>query len=89
MMQGPGGAGLKGPTTALQGGTITVEVVTSDAFVQVSAGAPGDALHFRVPTDRTVVIPVPAVPPGTILQISVGRGLRRRAILVEVVALAP
>jgi hypothetical protein len=73
----------------VQGGTIDIEVGPNDSSVQVSAAGQADTSSFPVPPGKQVSIPVPAVPPGTVLAISVGKGLTRRVIYVEVVATSP
>ncbi len=82
-----GGSGLRCSSVVMQGGTIDVEVGASDTTVQVTDGSLGGTSTHSVPPDRKVSIPVPAVPGGTILAVSVGRGLRATVILVEVIAL--
>ncbi|HEX5050331.1 MAG TPA: hypothetical protein VFZ65_01035 [Planctomycetota bacterium] len=79
------GGGLRGPSTVTQGGTMEIEVGTNDPTVEVSTGGPETSSH-SVPPGRKVTIPVPPVPGGTILFVTVGRGLRIRVILVEVIA---
>lgn len=83
------GKGVIGSSTVPQGGTITVEVLTGDAAVSVSTGGIGDTQTFPVSSDRTVTIPVPTLPGGTLVTISVGSGLKKQYLLVEVVAPGP
>ena len=78
--------GIRGPSTVTQGGTIEVDVGTNDGSVEVSSGGPGTTTSHPVPPGKKVSIPVPPVPGGTILFVSVGRGLRARILLVEVIA---
>ncbi|MFK7742306.1 MAG: hypothetical protein AB8H80_18475 [Planctomycetota bacterium] len=84
--QPPEGQGIRTGSAVLQGGTMRVEVGTNDTVVSVSAGATGDTVYHSVPPGKVVDIPVPPVAPGTILQITVGTGKRRRFILVEVIS---
>jgi hypothetical protein len=77
--------GLRGSATAASGGTITVQVGTSDSTVEVSAAGSANVQSHDVGPDRTATFPVPRVPPGTILFVTVGRGLRIRVIAIEVV----
>lgn len=79
-----GQPGIRGPATATPGGTIEVQVAGSDGHVDVSTGGP-DVTRYKTDANGKVTVPVPPVPAGTVLYISVGRGLRRAAILVEVV----
>lgn len=83
------GEGIRATTPVFQGGTIDVDVGTNDSTVEVSAGAGTETKTHNVPPGKRASIPVPDVPGGTILWISVGKGLRRRTILVEVIAPPP
>jgi hypothetical protein len=83
-MSTQGGQGLQCDSVVQQGGTLNVEVGPNDSEVEVSAGDDG-SLH-PVTAGKTTPIPVPPVPPGTILSIRVGKGLRARVIYVEVIA---
>ena len=76
--------GIRGPSTATQGGTFEVDVASGDASVEVSTGSPGSTTSHPVPPGTKVTIPVPPVPPGTILRVKAGRGSRASIILVEV-----
>ena len=79
------GQSLQAPETVLQGGTIDVQVGPNDSAVQVSSG-PGSTTTHDVPGTKAVTIPVPPVAGGTMLVVTVGKGLRRRVVLVEVIA---
>lgn len=76
---------LRGPSTVSSGGSIQVEVASGDKSVYVGQGGQGDRTQVPVPPDRKVTIPVPPVPPGTVIVISVGTGLNSQVLLVEVV----
>jgi hypothetical protein len=81
------GEGIRGPTTVSQGGTVTVEVGPNDTTVDVSAFGSGTTSTYPVDPGKQANIPVPPnTPPGTILHITVGAGLRMRIIEVLVVA---
>lgn len=82
MKQG-GGPGLRGPSTVPQGGTISVEVATNDTTVEVSSAGSATTSHGVNP-DKTARIPVPPVPPSTLLFVSVGTGVGAQVIVVEV-----
>ena len=84
-----GGEEIRAPATVVQGGTIQVQVGPSATSVQMSVGGANDTQSFKVPPSKTLSIPVPNVPPGTLVKLSVGRGLRRRLVFVEVIALSP
>ena len=79
-------AQLRGPATASVGGTITIEVGTNDGTVQVCPRNSNRTASHHVPGNKRVVVPVPNVPPGTLLVVSVGSGDRAYCILIEVVA---
>ena len=85
LVLGAARAQVRAPGTAMAGGTITVEVGSNDATVEVAAAGSADVASHDVGPDRTVTVPVPSVPSGTILFVSVGRGLRARIVLVEVI----
>lgn len=88
-MRPQGGEGIRAPTPVVQGGTIEVDVGPNDSTVEVSAGSSSETTSHPVNPGKKAEIPVPSVPGGTILWISVGKGLRRRTILVEVIAPTP
>jgi hypothetical protein len=73
---------------AVPGGVITVKVGPNDTFVEVGpAGAP--ATKVPVTPDKENSVPVPSVPPGTIVFVSIGQGLRRRIFAIEIIAPGP
>lgn len=76
--------GLRAPPAVLAGGTIPVEVGSEDTFVEMDAGTPIVVRH-PVKPGRVTHIPVPNVPPGTVLLITVGSGMNIRSVLVEVI----
>jgi hypothetical protein len=76
--QGGGGLRVMGP--ALQGGTIRVD------SVEISAGSSAETIRHEVAPGKVNELPVPPVPGGTILWISIGKGLNRKVVLVEVLA---
>lgn len=85
MRQQQGVAGLRGPAVALPGTSVEIEV--GPGFASVDVGPAGGATtRYSVPDGRVVSVPVPPVPPGTVLIVSAGKGLRRRVIFIEVVA---
>ena len=79
-----GHPGIRGPSTAHSGGTVEVQVGYNDPSVEVSLGG-SETTSYPVGPDKKATIPVPPVPPGTVLYVSVGTGLRRRVLLIEVV----
>lgn len=88
MMQGRDG--IKGPNVATEGGTITVTAPAGVDTIEVSVpGQPGKK-SFPVGRDRTTTVPVPPVPPGTILVITAGPlDPRVNLLLVEVIGANP
>ncbi|MGE3171811.1 MAG: hypothetical protein AB7O97_04245 [Planctomycetota bacterium] len=75
---------MRGPSIVQTGGTVVVEVGPNDTEVTVSSGGPDSTTH-PVQGGKSVSFPVPPVPPGTVLIVSVGSGVRARSILIEVV----
>lgn len=80
------GGGVRADGVAAAGGTIAVDVGTNDDTVEVGPAGQQHRESHPVPPGRRVMVPVPPVPPGTILVVAVGRGLRRHVVFVEVVA---
>lgn len=83
------GEGLRTTTTAVAGGQITVNVGPNDTSIEISVAGSERVDSVPVPPNKDAVVTVPAVPPGTFVLITVGKGLRTRVIVVEVIALAP
>ena len=79
--------GLRTTTTAFPGGTITVNVGPNDPSVEISNDSTGEVTTIPVERGKDTQVPIPNVPGGTVLFIRVGRGLRARIIIVEVVEL--
>jgi hypothetical protein len=63
-----------------------VDVGPNDRSVQISSPSGGGTTSVPVAPNKTAEIPVPDVPPGTVLHITVGKGNRMRIIVVVVVA---
>ena len=83
------GEGIRADGPVSPGGTIEVDVGPNDSTVQVSDGTAQGTKSFRVTPGKRSSIPVPLVPPGSQLSVTVGKGLRRRTVLVEVIAPSP
>lgn len=79
-----GQPGLRGPSVGTAGGTVDIEVGANDGAVDVSLGGTRTGSYPVDPSGKAT-IPLPSVPPGTLVFVSVGRGARRRVILIEVV----
>ena len=84
-----GGEGIRTSGTAVQGGTFNVDVGPNDTSVEVSIGGTGESSSHDVSSGKSASIPVPPVPGGTLLFITVGKGLRARIIVIEVIAPTP
>ena len=63
-----------------------VEVGPNDTVINVVVVGGAPCGSYLVPPGKKAQIPVPPVPPGTQLYVSVGKGLRARILLVEVIA---
>jgi hypothetical protein len=82
------GEGIRVPAVVAPGGTMIVNVGPNDATVEVSVAGSNQTTSHTVPANKDVAIPVPPVPGGTVLFVTVGKGLRARTIEVLVVSLA-
>src|SRR5687767_13388176 len=65
-----GGSGLRAPATATAGGTIVVEGASSESTIEVTDPVTGATQSFPVDPSKRTSIPIPAVPPGSILVVS-------------------
>ena len=83
------GGGVRGPTFAPAGGAVSVDVGPNDSSVEVSVAGSGNSTSHDVEPNKEASVTIPNVPPGTIIYITVGKGLRLRIIQVEVIALSP
>lgn len=81
-----GEQGIRGPQTATPGGSITINVGTNDASVDIMDGNSGEITTHPVTPGKDTTIQVPNVPGGTILQIIAGKGARIRVLEVEVIS---
>jgi len=87
MIQGPG-EGIQAIVPVVQGGAVEVDVGPNDSTVEISVAGSDETTSVPVSPGKRASIPVPDVPSGTLLFITVGRGNRTRVIWVEVIALA-
>lgn len=83
------GEGIRVSTTAVAGGSIIVNVGPTDDTVEVGLAGTNQSKSYDVPGNKDVNLPVPSVPEGSTLVVVVGKGLRRRRILVTIVAPTP
>jgi hypothetical protein len=84
-VQGPGG--ISAPGAAPQGGSVQVKVETGDPSVTVKSSA--GSTTQPVPPGGGVTVPVPNVPPTSVVAVVVGKGNRRVVHLIEVIAPGP
>jgi hypothetical protein len=84
-----GGGGLRGPITAPSGGTITVDVGSNDATIEVTDASTGATTSHPVAPGKTTAIPVPALPAGSVILVSVGKGPNTEVIAIEIVERRP
>ncbi|MCB9876979.1 MAG: hypothetical protein H6835_05180 [Planctomycetes bacterium] len=83
---GQGGEGLRCSGTATPGGTLNVEVASNDDSVAVTNPLTGETTHHGVGPSKVASVPIPPLPPGSVLHITVGWGARTRTVTVEIVA---
>ena len=79
------GGALRGPSTAPAGGTITVQVASNDPSIEVLVVGTGQCQSVPVGPGKTTSVPVPNVPPGSVLLLMVGKPGRRSYLVVEIV----
>lgn len=80
------GQGIRGPAVAVSGGSIDVDVASNDSTVEVGVSGQAATTSHDVPPHRRVSIPVPSLPAGSVLWVTVGTGLRRQVLRIEVIA---
>ncbi|MFT6082272.1 MAG: hypothetical protein ACJAQZ_004351 [Planctomycetota bacterium] len=83
------GEGIRVTSTAVSGGSITVNVGTADDQVEVGVVGSNDSTSYNVSANKDTPIPVPALPPGSTIVVRVGKGERRRRFLITIVAPPP
>lgn len=81
--------GLQSSGVATPGGSIVVEVASNDRQIDVLNAATGEVTRHDVPPGKSVTVPIPPVPPGTVLILRAGRGRRASWLVIEVVAPSP
>ena len=87
--QGQGGDGVRTTMTATPGGSVTINVGPNEPSVNVENPVTGASTSLPVSPGKDTPIPIPNVPGGTVIHIRIGKGLRSRIILVEVIAPGP
>ena len=83
------GEGIRVSTTAVSGGSIVVNVGPTDDTVEVGLAGTNQSTSHHVPGNKDVSIPVPPGTAGATLVVVVGKGSRKRRILVTIVAPSP
>lgn len=83
-----GGQAIRGPSTASAGGTIEVEVGSSSKSIDVNLGGPNETQTLPVPTNGKVTFPIPPGA-GPWLTVSIGVGLDRKYIRIEIISPSP
>jgi hypothetical protein len=66
-----------------------ITVGPNDTSVEIGAVGHGKAVSHTVIPGKTNTLPVPPLPPGTVLSVRAGKGLRMRVVYVEIIALDP
>jgi hypothetical protein len=84
-----GGEGIRVTGPATPGGSITVQTGAAAGSIEIGVLGTNESTRHDVSSTKNTTIPVPSVPPGTVLVIRVGRGNRRRRILITVVSPSP
>lgn len=84
-----GGEGLRVTGSAPAGGSVTVNIGPNDSSIQITVGGSGKSEDKPVDPNKDVDVPVPNVPPGTVIIITVGSGLRARTLEITVIAPSP
>lgn len=87
--QAPSGGGLRGPTHAAAGSTVTIDAGTNDGDITVVDPTTGASVHVPAAPGKGTEIPMPNAPGGTIVIVRVGRGLRCSYLLIEIVEAGP
>jgi hypothetical protein len=78
--------GVRVTGVATPGGSVQVDVGGAATEVSVGVAGSGQATRHDVPPGKSVTVPIPTVPPGTVLVVWIGRRMQLHRVLVEVVA---
>lgn len=82
-----GGQAIRGPSTAVEGGTIEIEVGSNIKDVEINLGGPNDTYSVHVSGSKATI----PIPPGAgpWITVSVGNGLNRKFIRIEIISTNP
>lgn len=83
------GEGIRGPSSATPGSSITVNVGPNDSSVSVSDPVSQTTVSYDVEPGKDTTIQIPNVPGGTLIQVWAGKGINRKLITIEVVSPSP
>ena len=81
------GQSIRGPSTAVAGGTIEIEIGMA-GDVSINLGGPNGSQTIPVPAAGKVTIPVPPGA-GPYMTVSVGKGWDRKFLIIEIVSPSP
>ncbi|MBM4060665.1 MAG: hypothetical protein FJ265_06170 [Planctomycetes bacterium] len=84
-----GGEGIRTVTVASPGGSVMVNVGPNESSVTIANATTGASVTIPVAPGKDTQIPIPNVPGGTVLTISIGVGTTARIIVVQVIAPSP
>ena len=80
-----GGKIIRGPSTAMAGTSVVVEVASNAPSVEVSFGTGQETSTIPIPPGGKVTIPIPSSAVGT-MTVSIGTGSSRQCLNIEVAA---
>ena len=81
------GGHIRTPNSAVEGGTIEVDVGSGTSSIEVSTG--GSPQSYPVDSSGKVSIPVPPGSAGGVIWICIGQGLAKKTMLIEIIASSP
>jgi hypothetical protein len=82
--QGPGGI-----RAAQSGSSVEVDVGPNDSEITIVDTASGERSTYPVAPGKTTKIPLPPAPPGTAINVTIGRGRNARTIVFEIIGTPP
>lgn len=82
--QGPGGI-----RAAQSGSSVEVDVGPNDSEITIVDTASGELSTYPVAPGKTTKIPLPSAPPGTAINVTIGRGRTARTVVFEIIGSPP